>query len=205
MVLVRRGGHHQPGHRESGDVHGDDPLGALGAPERAAAVMEGRAAVGGAAGQMRVDDQHRRRRLRPALGQPGGDVQLRQRPRPSAVARPATELRPHPGPAPERLGQVAPLAAGLGDVQHRVHHRAQVLSVLAAPLAGRVEHRPQQRPLLIAQVTWIRHAGHCDDHRLSGNRDTPNKRDVVTVQGLGSATDTFQRIGGCHDRNHVRP
>ena len=28
LVLVSRGGHHQPGHRQAGDVHGDDTLGA---------------------------------------------------------------------------------------------------------------------------------------------------------------------------------
>jgi hypothetical protein len=172
--LVYRGGYHQLGHGEAGDVHRDNPLGALGPAVRAPAVMEGHPAVGGAAGQVRVDDQHRRHHLRPPFSLAGGGVQHRQRPRPGAVARPAPERRPHPGPAPERLRQVPPLAAGLRDVQHRVHHRAQVLSVLASPLAGRVDHRLQQRPLLIGQIIWIRHAGHCDDHQRSGNRDTPS-------------------------------
>lgn len=37
---------------------------------------------------------------------------------------------------------------------------SQVIGVLAAPHAGRLEHRREQRPLVIGQVTWVRHAGH---------------------------------------------
>lgn len=70
----------------------------------------------------------------------------------------------------------ARVGAQISDVQHRVHHRAQVVSVLAALLAGRVEHRLQQRPLLTRQITGTCHAGHRDDQRHSGNRDTPSKR-----------------------------
>jgi hypothetical protein len=42
----------------------------------------------------------------------------------------------------------------VGDVQHCVHHAAQVVGVPAAALAWRVEHRLQQAPLLIGQITW---------------------------------------------------
>jgi hypothetical protein len=87
-----------------------------------------------------------------------GCVQHGERSRPGAVAGPAAELRPHPRPRRERLGQVPPLAAGTRDVEHRVDHAAQVRCVLGSPLARRVEHRFEQRPLLVGQVTGVRHA-----------------------------------------------
>ena len=46
VVLVDGGGYHESGDGEAGDVDGDDALGALGAAERASAVVEGRPAVG---------------------------------------------------------------------------------------------------------------------------------------------------------------
>lgn len=53
--------------------------------------------------------------------------------------------------------------------------------MLTAPLAWSVEHRLQQRPLLIGQITWIRHAAHRDDQRPGGNRDTPSKTHCVRI------------------------
>src|SRR6478735_4715029 len=51
------------------------------------------------------------------------------------------ELRPDTGPRAERLREVAPLATGLGDVQHRVHHAPEVIGVAATAPARRVGHR----------------------------------------------------------------
>jgi hypothetical protein len=69
----------------------------------------------------------------------------------------------------ERLGQVAPLAAGVGDAQHRVHHLPEVRFVLGSALAGRVEHRFQQRPLFVGQVTGVRHVEHGADQAGDGS------------------------------------
>jgi hypothetical protein len=52
--------------------------------------------------------------------------------------------------------------------------------MLAAALAGRVEHRLQQFPLVIGQVTWVRHAPHSDHAPNPRNRDIPsNSRPVI--------------------------
>ena len=72
------------------------------------------------------------------------------------------------------LGQVAPLATGLRDVQRRLHHRAQVIAVLAAPLAGSIEHCFNSVHCSSVRVTWIHHAPHRDAQWRSGNRDTPS-------------------------------
>ena len=47
--------------------------------------------------------------------------------------------------------------------------------MFAAALAGSVEHRLQQFPLVIGQVTWVRHAPHGDVALDPGNRDTPSE------------------------------
>lgn len=156
-VLVGGGRHDQRTHREAGHVDGHDAFGALRAAVGAAAVVEGEPTVGCSAGQVGVDDHHRRRRFGPAVRLACGRVHHRQRSRPGAVACPAAELRPHPRPGPERLRQEPPLAARVGDVEHRVDHTPQVRSVLRPALAGRAEHRFQQRPLLVGQVTGIGH------------------------------------------------
>jgi hypothetical protein len=92
----------------------------------------------------------------------------------AAVARPAAKLRPDPRPRPERRRKVAPLAARLCDVQHRVRDGAEVMGLLAA-LARRVEHRFQQFPLLIGQVTWVRHVPHGDRGNRPCDRNTPSQ------------------------------
>ena len=101
----------------------------------------------------------------------------------------SAKLRPNPRPRPERRRKVAPLAAGLGDVQPRVHDSPKVCCVLAAPLARRVEHRLQQGPLVIGQVTWVRHAPHRDDGSPHGNRDTPSQG-VLDVERRNSFRST---------------
>ena len=148
-VLMRRGWHHQRTDRKPGHVDGHHPLGASRTAKRPAAVVEGCTTVGSTPRQVRVDDNHRRCRRRPSVGLASGRVQHCEGARPRAVARPATKLRPHPRPRPERLRQVAPLATRLRDVQHRVHHRSQIRRMLAAPLVRCVEHRFQQLPLVI--------------------------------------------------------
>ncbi|MBY9073552.1 hypothetical protein K1X13_01835 [Nocardioides sp. WL0053] len=55
------------------------------------------------------------------------------------------------------------------------------LQVTESFLARRVEHRLQQVPLVIGQVTWVRHSPH-GDH---GNR--PRNRDTHPVRGTGEA------------------
>ena len=149
--------------------------------------MEGESAVGGAARKVGVDDDHRRGLLGSPVGSPCGRVQHRQGPRPGTVARPAAELRPDPRPRSERCREVAPLAACLGDVQHPVHHGAQVVGVLATALPRRVEHRLQQVPLVVGQVTWVRHAPHGDDRLRPCNRDTPSN------SGMSSGTSGTER------------
>ena len=71
------------------------------------------------------------------------------------------------------------MAAGLGDVQHGVHHGSEVIGVLAAALAWRHEHRLEQGTLVIGQVTWVRHAGHGAHGHDPCNRDTPSKSDLT--------------------------
>ncbi|HEY0950235.1 hypothetical protein [Nocardioides sp.] len=57
-------------------------------------------------------------------------------------------------------------------MQQRVHHDPEVIGVLAA---ARVEHRLQQLPLVIVQVTWVRHAAHGDAALHPGiGTPTPN-------------------------------
>ena len=81
------GGRHDQGtHRKPGHVDRHHALGALRGAVRAAAVVEGEPAVGRPAGQVGVDDHHRRRRIGPAAGLAGGHVQQPQRPRPGSVA-----------------------------------------------------------------------------------------------------------------------
>src|SRR5215218_4056140 len=59
---------------------------------------------------------------------------------------------------------------GVGDVEHRVYHPPQVRRVLGSSLARSVEHRFQQRPLLVGQVTGVRHAVHGADRPCYGSR-----------------------------------
>ena len=167
---VSRGRHDQRSHRQPGHVHGHDPLGTPRAAVGATAVMEGEPAVGGSAGEVGVDDHHRGCRLGAAIRLPCRLVQHGQCSRPGAVARPAAGLRPHTGPGPERLGQKSPLAAGVGDVEHRVYHPPQVRRVFGSSLARSVDHRFQQRPLLVGQVTGVRHAVHGADRPCYGSR-----------------------------------
>jgi hypothetical protein len=61
---------------------------------------------------------------------------------------------------PDDSEQEPPLATGVGDVEHRVHHPPQVRRVLGSSLARGVGHRIQQRRLLVGQVTGVRHAVH---------------------------------------------
>jgi hypothetical protein len=121
-VLVGRGRNDHRGHRQARHVDGDDTFGALGATVGPTSVVEGEPAVRGSACAVGVDDDHRGRLLRPSVPSARDRVQQRQRLRPHAVAGPTTELATRPGSRPKRLREVAPLAAGLGDVQHRVHH-----------------------------------------------------------------------------------
>lgn len=171
-VLVGRGGYHQRSDGQPRHVDCDDPLRALRATERAAPIVEGRPPVRRAAREVGVDHHHRRSRLGPTLEGAGGRVQHGQRPRPRPVTRPAAELRPDPRPRAKRLRQVPPLTPGVRDVQHRVHHLSKVRPVLRTPLARASQHRPQKGPLLVGQVTGVRHGPHraCRRPRRSHRR-----------------------------------
>jgi hypothetical protein len=73
----------------------------------------------------------------------------------------------------------------VGDVQHRIHHGAQVISVLPAALAGGGEHRLEQGPLLIGQIACVRHAGDGAHPRHRGShldRDTASNA-LLTPRG----------------------
>jgi len=129
----------RPFHDRGGDRGGRPPCGRTKVREARRGRRRDRPpAVRGSTGQVSVDDNHRGRPLGPPICVACGRVQQRQRSRPGAVARPAAELRPDPSPRPKRRRQIAPLAPGLRDVEHRVHDAAQVIAMFAAALARHV-------------------------------------------------------------------
>lgn len=74
-VLVGGGRHDEGTYGQPGHVDRHDALGTLCAAARAAAVMEGEPAVGRLAGQVCVDDHHRRGRIGPSVCLAGGRMQ----------------------------------------------------------------------------------------------------------------------------------
>ena len=85
-VLMAGSRHHQSTHREPGHVDGHDALGAFGPAVAAAAAGKGEPTVRCPAGQMGVDDHHRRRRLAAPRDLARRRVQHCQRSRPRAVS-----------------------------------------------------------------------------------------------------------------------
>ena len=78
-VLVGGGRHHYGGHRQADDVDGHDTLDTLGVTVGAAAVVEGKPAVRGTAGEVGVDDDHRGCLVGSSVLSSRGGVQHRQR------------------------------------------------------------------------------------------------------------------------------
>lgn len=68
----------------------------------------------------------------------------------------------HTRPQSARLEEVTPLATGLGDVRDRVHDASQVISVLRPRLPGALKTGSSKVPLLLGQITSVRHARHGD-------------------------------------------
>ena len=120
-------------------------------------IMERHPTPRAATGQMCVDHHHRRFRLNTTLDQPCLFMHRRQHQCPGAVARPAPELRPHPCPRPELGRQEPPLATGVRGVQHRINHMSQIRAVPRATLARRRQQRAQHLPLVVGQISRIRH------------------------------------------------
>jgi hypothetical protein len=108
-------------------------LAPLGGTVGAAAVVEGEPAVGRPHARW-VSMTTNRDRVR--YGRRVGPCAAPSALEPGAVARPAANLPPHPSPGPERLRQEPPLAAGMGDAQHRVHHPPEVRCVRRSELTS---------------------------------------------------------------------
>lgn len=123
--------------------------------------------------------QHHHARLRRTPGLHAHQaVRAPQHPGPQPGVPPAAELLPHARPRRERPRQHPPLAASPGHPQHGVHHPALRVP-RRTPTPGLV---PQQRtdrpPLLIAQITRVRHRSQIDDNRaelMSGSYTEPDR------------------------------
>ncbi len=116
------------------------------------------AALGGL-DRLAVDDPGRRARFaagNPARLQQQLKIDLLEQ---TAVA-PAIKIPLHRGERRKVLWQHAPLAAGSGDIQDGVQHRAQISPPRAAQQFAHRHKRRDQRPFRIDQITCVarRHA-----------------------------------------------
>ncbi len=82
---------------------------------------------------------------------------------------------PRRGVLPASRGTVeARFGRAFRDLLHRSGWVADEPWTLPAPLSRRVQHRLQEVPLVVGEVTWVGHAPHSDDQRRRRNRDTPS-------------------------------
>lgn len=100
---------------------------------------------------------HRRQRLA-AVEEPDEADQTGHRRRPHAVRPPAPPLLPDRAPRRIALGQVAPLAAGPGEEEHRVDHLPAVDPGRRTPAASWVEQVGDKAPLLVGERDAEGHA-----------------------------------------------
>ncbi len=95
------------------------------------------------------------RRGRAALEVAGHDIELVVQALQRAVELPQHEIVVHRRLGRQILGQRAPLAARLQNIENPVHHLAHIGFPLPAPALGRRDQRRDQRPLAIGQITRI--------------------------------------------------
>src|SRR5712671_100151 len=125
---------------------------------------------------------------------------------PQAVVAPGIEVVLHRGKGREILGQHAPLAAALGDVEDGVHHRSQRRRAPPpAPLVRRWHQRRDHRPFAIGGVACIakptplilRSSDFCP-HLVppSSLANTTESQDTeITHLNFGSASKTLTSSG----------
>src|ERR1039457_5764115 len=95
------------------------------------------------------------------------------RPGPDAICAPAAPLGPDRGPDAVALWQVAPLAAGPGDEQHRVDHLAPSDHGRCPTTSGRIEQFGDQLPLLVGQGDRETHGCSITVGRVSSSGTIP--------------------------------
>src|SRR5690606_27816354 len=111
--------------------------------------------------------------------------------------------------APVLRGQEPPLAPRVSDVQHRVHHQAQVRAVARPTLAWPTQLRFEQSPLVVGRVTRVRptsaSAGGAAD--WAPNRTHPLRAepgDASLVLACWTWTPHWQRCGVRRAGRHWR-
>ena len=109
-------------------------------------------------------------------GEPG------HRPLPDPVRAPAAPLLPDRAPRRIAFGEIAPLAAGAGQEEHRVDHLPPRDAGRRTPPTGRVEQIRDAAPLLVRQLDGEAHAD-----SLPVGRDTENPNGYDCANGTGVA------------------